>query len=160
MGQLLDIPAGTCSNGVHDRRPTNMSACFVNGKADRKRFLHFQDRSNEESNEQLAELLFSKSLLREEEATEEGSPPHASSGLRVGIKRKRRQKEVATYTDSNTGVRCRLHPRMSLWYVLRRTLVIHSGLCGTRSLETTTSHICLLSLISLKVQHVCSVTST
>jgi hypothetical protein len=49
---------------------------------------------------------------------------------------------------------------MSLWYVLRRTLVRHSGLCGTRSLETMTSHICVPLLISLKVQHVCSVTST
>lgn len=107
MGQLLGIPAGT-RDGSHDSRPTNMSECFINGKVDGQRLLHFQNRSNEES-DNLAELLFRNSLLQDD------TPEGRSAILRRGIKRKRRQKEVVTYTDPDTGVRCRLHPRMSLW---------------------------------------------
>ena len=63
MGQLLGLPISTDNGFSDDKRPKNVSECYVNGKLKRKRFQQYQKRSNDESRRVLVDLLFSKSPL-------------------------------------------------------------------------------------------------
>jgi hypothetical protein len=108
MGQLLGLPSHAADNESFDCRPKNFSECFVNGKVNGQRYLHYKKRSHEESLECFSKILFSKSLL-EEEATIE------APSVMPAVKKKRREKQVVMYIDPVTGERRRLYPMMSLW---------------------------------------------
>ena len=89
-----------------------MSDCIVDGNIDPLRFLQFQKRSYDE----LHDLLFSNSLLLQEEQEREGQATAFIGPSRP--KKKRKEKQVVMFTDPHTGARLRLYPTMSLWYVL------------------------------------------
>ena len=112
MGQLLVLPSrgtGADNDGSFDRRPKNFSECFVSGKLNGRRYLHYKKRSHEESMECFSNILFSKSLLEEKESAVELIPNMPPA------KKKRREKQGVSYTDRVTGERHRVYPMMSSW---------------------------------------------
>lgn len=71
------------------------SECFVNGKLNGQHYLQFKKRYRDESQQRLCELLFSKSLLLEEEAEES----HPVMPPATKKKCKEKQVKVVMYTD-------------------------------------------------------------
>ena len=75
--------------------------------------------SYEEVREQVADLLFSRRETGEEENAEllrEEDLHLLQRRMNQEPKKRRKQKEVVMFTDSASGVRCRLLPKMSIWY--------------------------------------------
>ncbi len=102
-------------NGVDVVVPPLMrfSDCIVNGNIDLQRLLRFQKRSHDE----LHGLLFSNSLLVQRHDEEDHNTEVKCSRNERRSKKPRKEKQVVMFTDPQTGVRLRLYPTMSLWYV-------------------------------------------
>lgn len=125
MGHLLGLPISTDNGFSDDKRPKNVSECYVNGKLKRKRFQQYQKRSNDESRRVLVDLLFSKSPLvlvdddnenNGSEGADEQQPPGAEEVVRAEKRRRTRDKHHGvTFVDSHSGERLRLYPKMSVW---------------------------------------------
>ncbi len=104
MGQLISIPVSSDAASAFDCRPKTISE-----------MLHeFKKRSYEELDKHLADMLFTSSLLHGEEE-HEGNENDQEHGTIRKAKRRKKEKQVVMYTDPSTGLRRRLHPRMSLW---------------------------------------------
>ena len=81
----------------------------MNGKVNAQRYFRYKKRSHEESLECFSKILFSKSLLEEEETRMESIPKMPPT------KKKRREKQVVMYFDRVAGERRRLYPTTSVW---------------------------------------------
>ena len=81
----------------------------MNRKVNAQRYFHYKKRSHEESLEVISKILFSKSLLEEEETRMESIPKMPPT------KKKRRETQVVMYFDRVADVRRRLYPTMSVW---------------------------------------------
>lgn len=122
MDQLLNLPAIDHSTeaGAYDCRPRTLSECIVNRKLDIRRYIQFKKRSYEDLQMQVESLLFSTSLLQEghHNGELEEARDNSSSFTIMPAKKKRKERQFVMFTDPHTGLRCRLYPTMSLWYVL------------------------------------------
>ena len=124
MGQLISLPAVTEAADVEyfsfDRCPRTLSECIVNRKLDPRRYLECKKRSYEEVREQMADLLFSRRETDDEENAEllreEDLHLLQRRMKNQQPKKRRKQKEVVMFTDQASGMRCRLLPKMSIWY--------------------------------------------
>jgi hypothetical protein len=118
MGQLISIPVSSDAAASDlDHRPKTISECMLrSGKVSIQLFHDFKKRSYEELDQHVADLLFTNSLLSNEEENEDNAQrQNDQTNPTRTAKRKRKEKQVVMYTDVSTGVRCRLHPRMSMW---------------------------------------------
>jgi hypothetical protein len=119
MGQLISVPPVSSDAAFDfDRRPKTISECMQDGKVNGRMYHEFKKRSYEELNQHVVDLLFNNSLLLHGEDNESNALVQQQNDQQQNTrtaKRKRKEKQVVMYTDVSTGVRCRLHPRMSLW---------------------------------------------
>jgi hypothetical protein len=121
MGQLisLHVTEAVVENFSFDRRPRTLSECVVNRKLETRRHLEYKKRSYTGICEQVAELLFGQQqrLTENEENAEFLREEQQQRRDRIQPKKRRKQKEVVMFTDIATGLRSRLLPKMSIWYV-------------------------------------------
>ena len=118
MGQLISIPVSSDAAASDlDHCPKTISECMLrSGKVSVQLFHDFKKRSYEELDQHVADLLFTNSLLSNEEENEDNAQrQNDQTNPTRTAKRKRKEKQVVMYADVSTGVRCRLHPRMSMW---------------------------------------------
>ena len=123
MGQLLGLPLSS-ENVISDKRPQNLSDCYVNEELNVELVQQYKKRSYDESRRVLVELLFSNPsfLVVEDEEEEDGTnTPERFEGedpervVPAEKRRRTRDKHGVTYVDNHTGERLRLYPKMSIW---------------------------------------------
>jgi hypothetical protein len=122
MGQLLGLPISG-ENVISDKRPRNLSECYVNEEFNAELVQQYKKRSYDESRRVLVDLLFSNPSLLVVEDEEDGTnrparfegqePPERV--IPAEKRRRTRDKHGVTYVDSHTGERLRLYPKMSIW---------------------------------------------
>jgi hypothetical protein len=120
MGQLLNVlivDAVLFQEPGFDCCPKTLLECVIDGKLHTRRFLMYKKRSYEEVCTQVADLLFSKSLLQVEDAEpQDAELLHQQDVEQRHVNKKRhKQKQVVTYTDTATETRHRMLPTMSIW---------------------------------------------
>jgi hypothetical protein len=119
MGQLLNFPIvdAVVQEPGFNRRPKTLLECVIDGKMHTRRYLMYKKRIHEEVRTQVADLLFSKSLLQVEDVeSQDAELLHQQDVEQRHVNKKRRkQKQVVMHTDTATGTRHRLLPTMSIW---------------------------------------------
>ncbi len=117
MGQLISAPVSSDAAFDFDRQPKTISECMQDGKVNGRMYHEFKKRLYEELNQHVVDMLFNNSLLlhgEENEGTALVQQNDQQQNTRTA-KRKINEKQVVMNSGISTGVRCRFHPRMSLW---------------------------------------------
>jgi hypothetical protein len=106
MGQLISIPVRSDAAASDlDHCPKTISECMLrSGKVSIQLFHDFKKRSYEELDQHVADLLFTNSLLSNEEENEDNAQrQNDQTNPTRTAKRKRIEKQVVMYTDVSTS---------------------------------------------------------
>ena len=116
LEQLISIPVSSDAAASDlDHCPKTISEYMLrSGKVSIQLFHDFKKRSYEELDQHVADLLFTNSLLSNEEENEDNAQ-RQNDQTNPTRSAKKRKKQVVMFTDVSPGVLCQLHPRISMW---------------------------------------------